>query len=102
MFKIGDFDLEIIKLENGGTALSGTCRLCGKTMIRSCPESFVKPCRCHRKKPDAVVEKFEMWQRCGQNYSAAARKLGISRQAVYDAIHRYYKNVGKKRGKKDD
>lgn len=102
MFTIGDYDLKIIRLENGNTVLSGTCRLCGKTMIRTRPESYEKPCRCHRKKPDAVVQKFEMWQQCGQSYSEAARKLGVSRQAVYDAIQKYYPNVGKKRGHKHD
>lgn len=97
MFQIGDYDVGII-LVNGKTAFSGTCRLCGKTMVRCYSKAFEKPCKCHREKPDMAVKRFELWQQCGRNYAAAARKLGISRQALNDCIHRHYQDVEKKRG----
>ena len=100
--QIGDYDVKIIEQTRGKLILSGTCRLCGQTMTRTRPESYEKPCKCHREKPKAAVAKFEMWQQCGQNYSEAARKLGVSRQAVYEAIRKYYPNVGKKRGKNNE
>lgn len=92
--------------------MKGMCTYCGenpvlaKGLCKNCyqrnrrngtPELHKRGPKFGQRDHQASERKIEVWKEQGRSYTKAAKILGCSRQAVHDAVKRYYKPTNAER-----
>lgn len=92
--------------------MKGMCTYCGenpvlaKGLCKNCyqrnrrngtPELHKRGPKFGQRDHQASERKIKVWEEQGRSYTKAAKILGCSRQAVHDAVKRYYKPTNAER-----